>query len=150
VRLWTPQQGLQWLEREELGWSYREFDPGLSGFSCITKAELDLEPAPSAEIRRRMRESFRAKKRSQPVLARTCGCVFKNPASGPSAGELLDRCGFRGFFLGDVGFSGQHANFMINSGEGRADQALELIERAGTAVWRHFGIVLEREVRLLE
>jgi UDP-N-acetylmuramate dehydrogenase len=97
-----------------------------------------------------MRRHYRAKKGSQPILARTCGCVFKNPPSGPSAGELLDRCGFRGFFLGQTGFSERHANFLINKGGGRANEALELVERARTAVLRRFGVGLEREVRLLE
>lgn len=150
VRIWSPQEGRQWLERDQLGWAYREFDPGRSGFFCITEAELDLEPRTPAEVRQRMRDCYRAKKGSQPILARTCGCVFKNPVSGPAAGELLDRCGFRGFFPGQVGFSRQHANFLINQGGGGANEALELIERARTAVLRSFGIDLELEVRLLE
>ena len=150
VRVWTPQRGEQWLDREWLDWAYREFDPRVDDFFCITQAELDLEPRTPTEVRQRMRDCFRAKKRSQPVSARTCGCVFKNPADGPAAGDLLDRCGFRGFFLGNVGFSEQHANFLINSGGGNADQALELINRSRTAVLERFGIDLEREVRLLE
>lgn len=150
VRIWSPHGGRQWLERGQLAWAYREFDPGRSGFFCITEAELDLEPRTPAEVGQRMRDCFKAKKGSQPVSARTCGCVFKNPDSGPAAGELLDRCGFRGFFPGQVGFSRQHANFLINQGGGGANEALELVERARTAVLRRFGIELEREVRLLE
>jgi UDP-N-acetylmuramate dehydrogenase len=150
VRVWTPRHGRHWLDRERLDWAYREFNPGLDTFFCITEAELDLEPSTSAEVRHRMRDCFRAKKKGQPVTARTCGCVFKNPADGPAAGALLDQCGFRGFFLGNVGFSEKHANFLINSGGGKADQALELIDRARTAVLRRFDIDLEREVRLLE
>jgi len=149
VRIWTPGDGLQWLDREYLAWSYRAFHPGVDGFFCITAAELDLAPDSPEEVRRRMRRHYLAKKGSQPLLERTCGCVFKNPDSGPTAGELLDRCGFRGFFSGGVGFSERHANFLVHKGEGSADQALELIERAGTAVLQHFGIELEREVRVL-
>lgn len=150
VRVWTPRHGRYWLDRERLHWAYREFDPGLDPFFCITQAELDLEQRAPAEVRQRMRDCFKAKKKSQPVSARTCGCVFKNPTGAPAAGALLDRCGFRGFFLGNVGFSEQHANFLINNGGGDADQALELIERARTAVLGRFGIDLEREVRVLE
>lgn len=150
VRIWSWQGGLEWLEREQLGWAYREFNPGRSGFFCITAAQLDLTPLPPDKVRRGMRRHFQAKKGSQPILARTCGCVFKNPPAGPAAGELLDRCGFRGFFPGRVGFSEQHANFLINKGGGRANEALELMEQASAAVLRRFGVRLEREVRLLE
>jgi len=150
VRIWSPYLGQQWLDRSQLAWEYREFHPGVDGFFCITAAELDLEPCPSVEVRRRMRHQYRTRKGSQPLLARTCGCVFKNPPSGPAAGALLDRCGFRGFFVGEVGFSAQHANFLINRGGGRADEALELIERARAEVLRRFDTALECEVRVLE
>ncbi|MCF8029773.1 MAG: UDP-N-acetylmuramate dehydrogenase [Desulfohalobiaceae bacterium] len=150
VRIWSPRGGLQWLEREELRLGYREFLPQEPGFFCITSAELDLEQNVPEEVRRRMRHFYRTKRRAQPVQSMTCGCVFKNPHAGPAAGELLERCGFRGFYQGEVGFSEQHANFLINSGGGRADQALELMERAKTAVRRNFAVDLEREVRLLE
>mgnify|MGYP000668614045 CR=1 FL=1 len=150
VRIWSPRGGLQWLQREELRLGYREFLPQESGFFCITAAELELEQSAPEEVRHRMRHLYGAKRRAQPVQSMTCGCVFKNPHSGPAAGELLDRCGFRGYYQGEVGFSEQHANFLINSGGGRADQALELMERARTEVRRNFAIDLEREVRLLE
>ena len=150
VRIWSPRDGLQWLEREELRLGYREFLIQKSGFFCITSAELDLEQSVPEEVRRRMRDHYRAKRMAQPVQSMTCGCVFKNPHSGPAAGKLLERCGFRGYYQGEVGFSEQHANFLINSGGGRADQALELMERARTAVRRNFAVHLEREVRLLE
>ena len=88
-------------------------------------------------IRADMADYFGRKKAVQPVAAATCGCAFKNP-EGESAGRLLDRAGFRGVGLGGVAFSELHANFLVNTGGGRASEALELIALVITSYSIHY------------
>jgi UDP-N-acetylmuramate dehydrogenase len=88
------------------------------------------------------------KKASQPVTAASAGCVFKNPAPETPAGRLLEAAGFKGKRLGGMAFSGMHANFLVNEGEGASADALELMEMAKRAVYEQTGIMLEPEVRL--
>jgi UDP-N-acetylmuramate dehydrogenase len=47
-------------------------------------------------------------------------------------------------------FSPVHANFLENTGKGTATQALQLMHLARETVEKRFGIVLEREVEVLE
>lgn len=48
-----------------------------------------------------------------------------------------------------MGFSGMHANFLVNNGEGTASQALDLMAMATEAVHEKFGITLKPEVIIL-
>ncbi len=149
VRLWTPERGDHWLAAGEWRADYRHFAPaGAAGFFLVLEAELSMDRADPETVRAGMAEYFRRKKAVQPIAAATCGCAFKNP-EGESAGRLLDRAGFRGVGLGGVAFSEMHANFLVNTGGGRASEALELIALAREAVRTRFGVELELEVRIV-
>ncbi|TIH17396.1 UDP-N-acetylmuramate dehydrogenase [Marinifilum sp. JC120] len=151
VRIWTPEKGLFWKDVEELTWGYRHFSIGLENkdeFFLVWEVEFELSRSTEAEVRSRIKEIFEKKKATQPVTAKTAGCVFKNP-EGYSAGKLLDDAGFRGRNLGGMGFSEMHANFLENKGGGNAAQALELMSQATEAVSDKFGVTLKPEVIIL-
>lgn len=149
VRLWTGDRGPFWMEREDVSMGYRSFSPrGVKGWFLVLEAEFNLTPADPEEMVAVMRETLARKRASQPVRDWSAGCVFKNPAPDAPAGKLLDEAGMRGFTLGGVAFSTIHANFLVNTGEGTATQALELIELAREKVRAHTGRELELEVKL--
>ncbi|STQ86520.1 UDP-N-acetylmuramate dehydrogenase [Helicobacter muridarum] len=77
----------------------------------------------------------------------SCGSCFKNPLND-YAGRLLELVGLKGFRIGDVGFSQKHANFLVNLGQARFEDALALIELAKKRVYEEFGVVLECEVKI--
>lgn len=149
VRVWTPEQGDRWLVPGEWRAEYRSFAPlDAAGFYLVLEAELAMSRADPDAVRADMVEYFKRKKTVQPIAAATCGCAFKNP-EGESAGRLLDRAGFRGVGLGGVAFSEMHANFLVNTGGGRASEALELVALAREAVRTRFGVELELEVKVV-
>lgn len=148
VRLWTPSKGLFWKDAAELEWGYRHFSLGDDGFFLVWEVEFELSGATEKEVRAKVKETFERKKATQPVTAKTAGCVFKNP-EGYSAGKLLDDAGFKGRNLGGMGFSERHANFLENKGDGTAGQALELMSQATEAVAEKFGVTLKPEVIIL-
>lgn len=83
----------------------------------------------------------------------SAGSFFRNPLEIPrgfestlSAGKLLDLAGFRGKRIGNVAFSEIHANFLINCGGGRFEDAITLTNLAKAAVKAQFGITLQSEV----
>lgn len=150
IRLWTPEAGLFWRDAKDCTFGYRHFDTGTgSGFSLIWEAEFLLASDAPQAIRQRMEATYAKKKASQPVTARSAGCVFKNP-EGKSAGRLLDEAGMRGKALGGMAFSPVHANFLVNRGGGTAAQALELLEMGRSAVRAGAGVELELEVVVLK
>jgi UDP-N-acetylmuramate dehydrogenase len=147
VQIWSQEQGLLWLRRQELEFGYRSFQPlGVQGFWLLLQAELLLQKKDKQQVRRLMQTNYARKKATQPLLAKTCGCVFQNPADGPAAGYLLQSCGLKGYSLGGVGFSAQHANFLVHLGGGSSQQALELIQLAKARVKERFGLDLKLEV----
>ncbi|MBT8762731.1 UDP-N-acetylmuramate dehydrogenase [Desulfohalobiaceae bacterium Ax17] len=169
AKVWVPEQGIFWVDREDTHIAYRHFRlKRTSGFYLILGAILRLGKDDPGEIKKRIASWYERKKKTQPVLQATAGCVFKNPILNPresnllakkkgfdggvkgvSAGWLLEQAGFRGKRLGGVGFSALHANFLVNYGHGTTSQALELIECAKNKVSKMWGIALEMEVKVV-
>ncbi|HCQ02740.1 MAG TPA: UDP-N-acetylmuramate dehydrogenase, partial [Candidatus Latescibacteria bacterium] len=68
---------------------------------------------------------------------------------GDSAGRLIDLAGCKGWHVGGVKVSEQHANFLVNSGEANTADTLRLIDKVRDRVLIEMGIELELEVRIL-
>lgn len=140
--------GLRWIDATDLGYAYRTSalkEGRLTG--VIVEARLRLRPAmeESAACSERVAEIRRARAQRLPVGA-TFGSIFRNPPSGPTAGELLDRVGCKEMSVGAVRVSSIHANILVNEGTGNASEILELIRRMKDRVRKHFGIILQEEV----
>lgn len=149
VHVFTPGRGLRWVGSADYETGYRRFRlKEQAEFFVVAAAELELARTKPEVTMARMRESMAKKKATQPIKAWSAGSAFKNPGPGVSAGRLLDEAGLRGFKLGGMAFSGMHANFLVNLGQGTADQALELIDLAKDKVREMSGHDLELEVRL--
>lgn len=151
VDIWSD-GALYTFEREQIELAYRVFAPkkALGKPWFVTGATLVLaRDAHPEEVGQRMAEHMATKKARQPVTARSAGCVFKNPPEGPSAGVLLDRAGYRGKSLGGVAFSAVHANFLVNTGQGRAEDAVRLLCEARDRVAQLYGTELSLEVKTL-
>ncbi|MDR2504060.1 MAG: FAD-binding protein [Deltaproteobacteria bacterium] len=154
VRLFSPGTGLVTLEQGEWQAGYRNFTlPALSlaeggdGWFIITELIFRCPRMKAEDVRRHMRLCLEQKYRAQPVHERSAGCVFKNPPEGP-AGRLMEECGLKGRRKGGISFSELHANFLLNDGQGRPEEALELMEEARAEVLKRHGARLETEVRL--
>ncbi len=93
-------------------------------------------------------EMFKKMRDNQP-LDPSAGSCFKNP-KGDSAGRLIQEVGLKGFQIGRMAFSKQHANFLVNLGEGSFDEAIELILLAQKKVYEKFGVWLENELIVVD
>ncbi|GJM22156.1 MAG: UDP-N-acetylenolpyruvoylglucosamine reductase [Planctomycetota bacterium] len=113
----------------------------------VVDAVVQLKPEPPAVIRARTEEILRAKAASQPLAARSAGCMFRNPP-GQASGQLLDALGCKGWSEGPAEVSERHANFVVNRGGARADEVLALIERVRAAVRAEHQVELELEVEI--
>lgn len=154
VSVFSPLLGHTTLGRERFRYGYRHFEAldasgaPLDGWFLITSATFELSQRHRAAVHAAMRENYLKKKATQPVLSHSAGCVFRNPSPENTAGMLLDRSGLKGYRVGGMSFSKQHANFMINENNGTSNDALSLLQFAKTAVSEHFGIELELEVKV--
>ncbi len=92
---------------------------------------------------------MRRRKKSQPTTLPSAGCFFKNPETGPSAGELIDRAGLKGQRIKGAQISPRHANFIVNKEKATAAHILELMDMATNAVFKQFGVELRPEVEIV-
>jgi UDP-N-acetylmuramate dehydrogenase len=67
-----------------------------------------------------------------------------------SAGQLVEQLGLKGLRVGGAEVSTLHGNFVINSGGASAEDVRQLLHNVEQRVLDARGIVLEREVRLLD
>lgn len=112
----------------------------------IVEAVFQFEAAPAAELRKRCKETLRQKRQSQPLQAKSAGCIFKNPPGIP-AWKLIQQAGLVGKKIGAAMVSNKHANFIVNLGNASGVEVLDLIEYVRAQVKRISGIDLILEVK---
>lgn len=135
------------LDRKDLSPVYRSM--GLSKGWIVLSGGFRLSFAQNGDLARHMlSEKMRLRMRTQPLALASAGCIFKNPP-GFSAGFLIDRAGLKGLRVGDAEVSEKHANWIVNRGNARARDILDLIEHIEKLVLEEFGVCLEREIQIL-
>ena len=110
----------------------------------ILRSVFELPKANSAELVALADDHAAFRKRTQPTGA-CSGSTFANPP-GDFAGRLLEEAGLKGFTLGAMQFSPKHANWVMNTGGGTAQDAWALIQHAQKTVRDRFGIILHPEI----
>jgi len=78
----------------------------------------------------------------------SAGSCFKNP-KGHYAGKLIEEAGLKGKRIGNMSFSEQHANFLVNLGGGTYEEAIALIGLVKEEVLNRFEVLLEEEIIIL-
>lgn len=123
--------------------SYRHVIAPIQGY--YLKAQLsfaDLQP----ESQQAMIALWLAERaKTQPIGLPSCGSVFRNPYP-QYAGALIESCGLKGYRIGDAEVSNKHANFIVNAGQAKAQDVLELMKHIRSTVMQVHGISLVSEV----
>jgi UDP-N-acetylmuramate dehydrogenase len=125
-----------------------EDDRGDRSEEWFVATSFRLRRGSGAESRRKITELLRQRIATQPLGEPNAGSVFRNP-KGSYAARLIEDCGLKGRAIGNAMISDKHANFIVNRGGARAADIEALILLAEHSVREKFGIVLEREVRIV-
>jgi UDP-N-acetylmuramate dehydrogenase len=137
----------QRVREGDLGYRRSCFD-GL----LVTTAVFRRDPTIDVAAQRHLYETaLRWKQSTQPLSARSAGCVFKNPdgSNGPrTAGRLIDQAGCKGRTVGGAEVSAMHANFIVNRGSATAKDVFSLIDVVRGAVRERHDVDLELEVKV--
>ena len=126
--------------KQEIHHEYRKTDIS----APILEASFDLRYGFDPD-KVQMFKKMRANQPSTP----SAGSCFKNP-EGDYAGRLIEAVGLKGLIKGSMCFSEAHANFLVNNGEGKFEDAMWLIKEAQKRVLDDFDIALECEIVILE
>ena len=117
----------------------------------VLSAKFKLQKKDKLEIKKRMDENTEFRKRVQPSLVLpNLGSVFKNPVLPDgeklSAGMLVDKCGLKGFHIGNAGVWENHGNFVINYHNCTSSDYTNVIKKMYDSVKEKFNIELECEI----
>lgn len=134
------------LERGAFEFSYRK--SSLRGSGCVVVgARVSLEPGDREVIFETIERYNQKRLRTQPVGTRNSGCIFKNQPPH-RIGQEIERAGLKGRRVGGASVSTVHGNFIVNDGEARAQDVLELIAEVKQTLEQRLGITLHEEVEI--
>jgi UDP-N-acetylmuramate dehydrogenase len=133
--------------RDDIGFNYRTSKFQYNDF-IIVAVKMQLKQGNSEAIKAKMKEYFHSRKEKQPLEYPSAGSVFKRPP-GFYVGPMIEQLGLKGCKIGGAEVSTKHAGFIINSGNAKADDVLELINRIQKAAQEQFGVDLQPEIRVV-
>lgn len=92
---------------------------------------------------------WNAAREKQPLEYPSCGSAFKRP-EGYFAGELIEKCGLKGYAVGGACVSEKHAGFVVNKGGATSADVEKLLCDVRAKVHQTFGVELEPEIRIIK
>ena len=139
---------------------------GETNKDIILGGVFELEKGDVALSQKQVRDNIIKKNQNQPIGVACSGCVFKNYEGQINmdlfdkyhelanftdkriipSGYLIEKAGLKGFTLGGIKVSEKHANYMINIGDGKFNEVLDLIKIVKDKVFQEFGVIIEEEV----
>lgn len=139
---------LQWLTNEEMEFSYRtsvlqEKRPGI-----VVEAKFQLEKGEREKIIAVMQKNKDYRKETQPWDLPCAGSIFRNPLPN-YAGKLVEEAGLKGYQIGGAKISDMHGNFIINAGNAKACEVLELIDHVKRTIFKLNKVKMETEVEII-
>lgn len=133
------------MKKDELNFSYRHSIFQDHPHWIVLACKLKLTKKEPTEIKDLMEERFQRRKNTQPLDKPSAGSCFRNP-EGKFAWELIDELGYRGKAVNGVKVSDKHSNFIINDGDGKAEDYLKLVYDIQDKVKEKYNIKLIMEV----
>lgn len=133
----------------------------------ITSVTLQLQKGDKDQIRKLTEEKIEYRKNRHPLEYPNIGSTFKNialsslsenlqkefkdyvkndPFPVVTTTKLLALAGLKGRRVGDAQISDKHPNFIVNLGNAKSSDVLQLVELAKRAVKDKWGIDLEEEI----
>ncbi len=113
----------------------------------VLSATFQLSAGDPAALHRVLQDnlSWRGSRHPWLEIHPSAGSIFKK-IDGVGAGRLIDQCGLKGFRVGDVQISHNHANILVNLGRATAADVRALITHAQALVEKKLGYHLEPEI----
>lgn len=114
----------------------------------ILKSWMKLSKGNKSEIRALMEDLNNRRKDKQPLEMPSAGSVFKRP-EGYFTGKLIEDCGLKGYKIGGAEVSTKHCGFIVNAGDAKAEDVINLIKYVQKSIKSEYGVMLQTEVRIV-
>ena len=136
---------LVWMNNEECKFSYRHSIFHDHPHWVVIAAKLKLDKKSVELIEDLMQDRLQRRKQTQPLDLPSAGSCFRNPEDG-FAWKLIDGINYRGVCKNGVCVSQKHSNFIVNNGNGTAEDYLNIAYEIQDKVKNKYGIKLVMEV----
>lgn len=147
VKLMDTDGNIFEFTNEDMEFGYRRSILSKTDY-IVLSAEIELEKGNHEEIKATMMDFTQRRVTKQPLSLPSAGSTFKRP-EGHFAGKLIEDSGLRGLTLRGAQVSEKHCGFVVNLGNAKAKDLLELMYVVKSTVNAKFGIMLEEEVKIL-
>ncbi|CEN96803.1 UDP-N-acetylenolpyruvoylglucosamine reductase [[Clostridium] sordellii] len=147
VRLMDSKGNIIELSNKEMEFEYRRSLISKSDY-IVLSAIMELKEGNFDEIKGYMKELTKSRVTKQPLNLPSAGSTFKRP-EGHFAAKLIEDSGLKGLTLGGARVSEKHSGFVVNIGDAKAKDIIELINVVKSTVYSKFGVMLEEEVKIL-
>ncbi|MBU0732244.1 UDP-N-acetylmuramate dehydrogenase [Patescibacteria group bacterium] len=115
----------------------------------ITGCVLNLDYAEPALVQKNIGDNILHKQETQDLKYPSAGCVFKNPMHELTAAQMIEECQLKGKKIGGLEVSSKHANYIINTGKGKAEDFVILTSLIKQQVRDTFNVQLEFEIQMI-
>ncbi|WP_409305334.1 UDP-N-acetylmuramate dehydrogenase [Peribacillus sp. SCS-155] len=139
---------IDWLDKEQMKFSYRTSILQNDRPGIVLEAVFDLKEGNKQDIVAQMQNNKNYRKETQPYNLPCAGSIFRNPLPN-YAGRLVEDAGLKGHTIGGAKISEMHGNFIVNAGDGKAEDVLALIQHVKDTVFERYGIHIETEVEII-
>jgi len=138
------------ISANKVFFEYRNND--LSDDLIFLSASFQGEKRDKAKIQKKVFELKNRKDNVQPTKIKTSGSTFKNPINqtDKKVWQLIKESVPIDTCFGDAYISDKHCNFFVNKNNASFDDMNKLIKFVQDAVKKKTGIILEKEIKILE
>lgn len=147
VKLMDTDGNIFELSNEEMKFEYRKSLLSSTDY-IVLSAVIELQEGNIDEIKATMADYSNKRVTKQPLNLPSAGSTFKRP-EGHFAAKLIDDSGLRGLTLRGAQVSEKHCGFVVNLGNAKAKDILDLMYIVKSTVKSKYGITLEEEVKIL-
>ncbi|QED47452.1 UDP-N-acetylmuramate dehydrogenase [Cytobacillus dafuensis] len=137
-----------WLTNEEMEFSYRTSILQKKRPGIVLEAVFELKEGDRDSISAEMQRNKDYRKETQPWNYPCAGSIFRNPLPN-YAGKLIEVAGLKGYSIGGAKISDMHGNFIVNTGNGKAEDVLALIKYIKKTIYELYNINIETEVEII-
>ena len=130
------------LKKENHNFGYRETIFNTKNWIIISTKIL-LKNEDRNIIKDKMNSYSEKRKQSQPLTGLTPATITNITA------ELIDKCGLKGYKIGDAVISEKHAGFIVNEGNATAEEVIKLIKHIQEEVKEKFNKQIELEIKII-
>ena len=139
---------LEWVSNEEMEFSYRTSVLQKKRPGVVVEAVFSLTEGNKESIFGEMQKNKDYRKETQPWNYPCAGSIFRNPLPN-YAGKLIEVAGLKGYQIGGAKISEMHGNFIVNTGNAKADDVLQLIQHVKDTIYDLYEVKMETEVEII-